>query len=264
MKSLPTYLTFLLWVGTFTSHAQSDGDKIDSYASEIKYTQHPTQKTHKLSPKAFRKALIAPAALTAVGLFAMTDNNFFSDNKIQKERNKYFYNFSHRTDDYLQYAPIVAVYGLNISGIKGQNNLANSTALLIKSEILVSVLSLSLKKITAVPRPDTRHPNSFPSGHTSQAFAAATFMHKEYGKISIWYSVGAYSVATTVGVMRVLNNRHWASDVLVGAGIGILSTNMIYLTHQYKWGKNPRKKGHQTMLLPTYGNGPGFYFNYKI
>ena len=39
---------------------------------------------------------------------------------------------------------------------------------------------------------------------------------------SPWYAVGGYAVATFTGVMRVLNNRHWISDVLSGAGIGIL------------------------------------------
>ena len=38
-----------------------------------------------------------------------------------------------------------------------------------------------------------------------------------------------------------LNNKHWISDVLVGAEIGVLSTNLVYLTHQYRWGKNRKK-----------------------
>ena len=45
---------------------------------------------------------------------------------------------------------------------------------------------------------------------------------------SPWYSVAGYGVATATGVMRVLNNRHWISDVLSGAGIGIMSTELAY------------------------------------
>jgi membrane-associated phospholipid phosphatase len=155
----------------------------------------------------------------------------------------------------LQHSPIVIVYGLNWLGVKGKNDFANRTAILIKSELMLGILTFSLKRITAVPRPDTKELTSFPSGHTAQAFAAATFMAREYGHKNIWYSIGAYTVATGVGAMRVMNNRHWVSDVLVGAGIGILSTNLAYLTHQYRWGK--KNKGGQTIVMPSYDGQTG-------
>ena len=44
----------------------------------------------------------------------------------------------------------------------------------------------------------------------------------------LWYSVGAYSIATATGIGRMLNNKHWLSDVMVGAGIGIMSTEIGY------------------------------------
>ena len=62
-------------------------------------------------------------------------------------------------------------------------------------------------------------------------------MHHEYGDKSIWYSIGAYSCATAVGMLRVAGNAHWISDVFAGAGFGMLSTELVYLTHQYKWDK---------------------------
>ena len=58
---------------------------------------------------------------------------------------------------------------------------------------------------------------------------AATMLHKEYGPRSPWYSIAGYSMATVTGVSRMLNNKHWFSDVLVGAGIGILSVELGYL-----------------------------------
>ena len=69
---------------------------------------------------------------------------------------------------------------------------------------------------------------SFPSGHTANAFMIATMMYKEYGELSPWIGIGSYASASTVAVMRMLNNRHWMSDVLFGAGIGILSTELGY------------------------------------
>ena len=56
----------------------------------------------------------------------------------------------------------------------------------------------------------------------------ATMLSKEYGHLSPWVGIGAYSVATTTGLMRVVNNKHWLSDVLTGAGIGIISTELGY------------------------------------
>jgi hypothetical protein len=203
-----------------------------------------------IKSKGFQKAIAVPLLFTAAGLYSLTDNDIINKYDVQEERNEWIPKFHHHADDYLQYAPIAAVYGLNALGVKGKNNSGNRTALLIKSELLVGVLTYSLKRVTAVPRPDSGQPTSFPSGHTAQAFAAATFMAKEYGHKSIWYSIGAYSVATGIGAMRVMNNRHWVSDVLVGAGIGILSTNLVYLTHQYKWGM--KKKFRQTLIIPSY------------
>jgi membrane-associated phospholipid phosphatase len=65
---------------------------------------------------------------------------------------------------------------------------------------------------------------SFPSGHTTSAFAAAAAVTTETSRFwpgSQWY-IGPllYGGAALAGVSRMYNNRHWASDVLVGAGIG--------------------------------------------
>ena len=78
-------------------------------------------------------------------------------------------------------------------------------------------------------RPDGSRHNSFPSGHTAMAFSSATILHREYGHLSPWVSVAGYSVATVTGISRMLNNRHWLTDVLVGASVGILGTELGYL-----------------------------------
>lgn len=218
-------------------------------------TQHSLINASFLKPTKLQRTVAIPLLLAAVGLYSLTDNDVLNKFDVQEERNEWIPKFHNHADDYLQYAPIVAVYGLNALGIKGKNTFGNRTALLIKSELLVGILTYSLKKITAVPRPDSGQPTSFPSGHTAQAFAAATFMSKEYGHKSIWYSVGAYTVATGIGAMRVMNNRHWISDVLVGAGIGIFSTNIVYLTHRYTWGKH--KKSGQTLIIPSFDGQSG-------
>lgn len=58
---------------------------------------------------------------------------------------------------------------------------------------------------------------SFPSGHASRAFAIATVLAERHGKVAAWI---AYPLATLVGLARLENDKHWASDVLAGAALG--------------------------------------------
>jgi hypothetical protein len=77
-------------------------------------------------------------------------------------------------------------------------------------------------------RPDSRSRNSFPSGHTATTFMTAAMLSKEYGWRSPWYSIGGYTVAAVTGVSRIMNNRHWLTDVFAGAAIGIGSVHLGY------------------------------------
>ncbi|MEN8248524.1 MAG: phosphatase PAP2 family protein [Bacteroidota bacterium] len=156
--------------------------------------------------------------------------------------------FESSLDDYLQFAPIPLVYSLDLIGVESRNDVLNQSLLLLKSELLMLVLVHPLKHLTSVPRPDGSGDLSFPSGHTAQAFVSATFMHKEFGRTSIWYSIGAYAMASTTGIFRILKNKHRLTDVLMGAGLGILATNIVYATHQNRWGREERKYS----LLPMY------------
>ncbi len=60
--------------------------------------------------------------------------------------------------------------------------------------------------------------SSFPSGHTSRTFAIATVFAESYGRRAAWV---AYPIATLVGLARLEDSTHWASDVLAGGALGI-------------------------------------------
>ena len=184
------------------------------------------------------KPWIAPSLLISGG----TALHFMTDTK-ENIRDFVQQNLAYhgRFDDYAQYAPLITVYALNACGIKGKNNFGNRTALALKSFLLNGLITDRLKFWINEKRPGGGV-HSFPSGHTSTAFSFAHFMHKEYGELSPWFSIGAYTCAATVGYMRVAKNAHWISDVVMGAGIGILSTELIYLTHQYKWDNEHLKR----------------------
>ena len=177
------------------------------------------------------KPFIVPTLLIATGIalhFSTDAKENFQD-WVQQN-----FAYSGSADDYLQYAPGIAVYALNAFGVKGKNNFGNRTAIVAKSLLLNELIVSRLKIWVNEERPNGGE-RSFPSGHTSTAFALAQIMHHEFGEKSIWYSIGAYSCATTVGIMRVAKNAHWISDVIAAAGFGMLSTEIVYLTHLYKW-----------------------------
>jgi membrane-associated phospholipid phosphatase len=213
----------------------------------------------------WRQVVLVPSIFLGAGLIATTDNEVFDRFNVNEERQKYFPKFHTNIDDYLQFAPVAAVYGLTVAGIKGEHDFLNTTILLLKTEMIMTAMVLPLKKLTAVGRPDTGAKNSFPSGHTAEAFAAATFLHKEYGRDHPLYSALAYTSAFAVGTLRVLNHRHWVSDVMAGAGLGILSANLAYATHKNKWGLHHSSRRSHLVMTPTYSQGAvGMYVLLKL
>lgn len=183
------------------------------------------------------KPFMVPSILIGVGTINYLDASL--DKGIRKWRNQEFPTLHTKVDDYLLYTPILAAYTLNFAGIKGRHNPKAMTIYGLASIGLTSAVVHTLKPTVARERPDASAKNSFPSGHTASAFCFATIFHKEFGARSRWYSIGAYSLATATGAMRVMNNRHWFSDVCVGAGIGILSTELSYRLLD-KWNKKRR------------------------
>lgn len=151
------------------------------------------------------------------------------DRAFRDLRHCYAPSFRYTYDDYLQYAPAALMVGLKAGGVKGRSSWGR---MLVSDAFSAGVMAIavnSLKYSARVMRPDGSGRNSFPSGHTATAFMTATMLHKEYGGRSAWYSIAGYSMATATGVSRMLNNKHWLSDVMVGAGIGILATEVGYL-----------------------------------
>jgi hypothetical protein len=92
-----------------------------------------------------------------------------------------------------------------------------------------------LKNTVGRHRPDSTSPTSFPSGHTSFAFAATTVLLRELEDDSdtAWnpLEIVAYAPAGLVAWERVRADRHWPSDVAAGAFIGVLVANWVWDAH---------------------------------
>ena len=164
------------------------------------------------------------------GLAIKGDKAMFRvNNKDGKANTQLLTDFKTGIDDYTQYFGPAMVVGLKLGGYEGRSDWPRLLASAAMSYGLMAALVNGIKYTAKEMRPDGSQANSWPSGHTATSFVGATLLHKEYGLTrSPWFSVAGYGVATATGVMRVLNNRHWVSDVMSGAGIGILSTELGY------------------------------------
>ena len=136
--------------------------------------------------------------------------------------------FHQSYDNYLQLFPGILLTGLKLGGVKGKFEWKRLLTFIVLSIILTQLVVNSLKLACGVLRPDESNFFSFPSGHTATAFMTATLLYKEYGFKSVWVGIVAYAAAIITGMTRILNNRHWMIDVIVGAALGILLTEMAY------------------------------------
>ena len=154
---------------------------------------------------------------------------YHKDKAFQNIRNSYIPRFRFHYDDYLQYSPGIVMLGLKSFGVEGRSSWGRMLTSDAFSAGIMALTVNTLKSTIHKERPDKSADNSFPSGHTATAFMFATMLHKEYGTThSPLYSVLGYSLATGTALSRQMNNKHWFSDVLTGAGIGIVSTELGY------------------------------------
>lgn len=215
------FILMLCMLGLWTQAIYAQ--KLDSTASMVLPPPHvndsvTTKKDYKID------ITYQGLGFVAAGLLIKSRQHDF-----REMRNLFQKDYHQPWDNFTQYAPLVATWGLHAAGVEGQSSwkrLAVSNAI---SAMFMASLTNTLKYTVRERRPDGSSSNSFPSGHTATAFMAATILHKEYGQTrSPWYSVAGYSMATATAVGRILNNRHWVTDVLVGAGVGIIATDLGY------------------------------------
>ncbi len=201
-----------------------------------------TKKEFNLNRLHHSFSLAVPVA--AVG-FAMMP----ADHAIRDRVKSGMSQFHTSVDDYLPYLPLATQLTMGLGGVKGQSK--NRWQLLVTdamaTAMMVAVVN-GLKYSVDRTRPDGEG-GGFPSGHTATAFMGATLLAHEYGHKSVWIPIAGYSVAMATGVLRVLNNRHYVSDVLVGAAIGIASAELAYwvsdaIFNNRKLFKNKRARIH--------------------
>lgn len=220
----------------------------DSFHLEIKPSPAPAIRTTATG-------LVVPVVMIGYGVAALrwhplSDLNHSTNKEIQEDHA----GFHTIVDSYLQYTPAAAVYVLNAAGVHGRHNLRDRTIILGISAVLTAGSVELVKRTTHEMRPDGSDDLSFPSGHTATAFASAEFLRQEYKDVSPWYGIAGYAAATATGALRMYNNKHWFSDVVAGAGFGILSTKAAYWVYPWMQRKLFRDTNRHasTVVLPYY------------
>jgi membrane-associated phospholipid phosphatase len=241
MKKL-LFISFLLLLPTAGAYAAINPFKPYKPLNQIDYALNwslgydSTSIAYK--PDSFTERMLMPVGLLSTSIL-------FNDNYLDKRIVKLGSITSPALEsaDYIQYSPAAIMLALKIAGLESRSDwprmiTADGASVVIQAGI-TNAVKYSLKR----ERPDGRAHNSYPSGHTATAFMCAQMLHKEYGEtVSPWISVGGYGIAATTGIFRVIANRHWCSDVMGGAAIGIFSTELAYELTDILFGEHGLRK----------------------
>ena len=167
---------------------------------------------------------------------------------------------------------LVPIFGsLYLYGLAAKNPEAETAALVTGKAIIISgAYAVVIKQVFQRKGPyDAKPPdagywggpfngfqyNSFPSGHTTLAFSAAAAISTFY-KDKLWIGITSYSLATMVGVSRIYDNNHWASDVVAGAVLGYAIGKLV--------ANKQRKQSHFSFLPYSNGWATGISISYSI
>lgn len=134
----------------------------------------------------------------------------------------------------------------------GNGKLAMVGRDIVRAQIVSQVITQGIKFTVQRERPDGSNSQSFPSGHSSSAFATAGVLQRHYG----WkVGVPAFAFGSYVALARMSWNRHHASDVVMGAGLGIASARTVTMKvagTRFNMGVQPQVGGASINFTKVY------------
>jgi hypothetical protein len=225
------YFTIVLLIASLILNAQSESDTITSPVRDC-------------------KDLIFPSVISLTGVtIQLTGKKREFQNFLHREIGK----TDTKIDNYVQYLPAIQVVAGGFVGLRSDYHWFERTKYLLISQAISSILTVSLKYITHVQRPDDGSFNSFPSGHTNLTFVGAENLYQAYKGSSPLYAYSGYVIGVTVATLRMTNNKHWLSDVAFGAGMGMLVSRLVYHWKPLKnWNPFRKKKNIAMIVVPVY------------
>ena len=231
MKLLICILLFCV----FTVDSQTvDSQTVDFQIVEFKIDSLSNRTTERsLSQKTAVPKILIGASLVITG--TAFENRF--QNAIREQVGS---DFTTTIDDYLWYVPLVEMYSADLLGVKSKNHWFDQSKNAFIAHTINKHTTNALKGLVGKERPNEYNNSSFPSGHTSKAFTSATILYEEFKDTSPLLAYSGYVFASTTAFLRIAKNAHYLSDVLAGAGLGILITKLVYhFDYLFDW--NPFK-----------------------
>ena len=209
----------------------------------------------KSKDKITYKQFIAPAVLITCGTLLL--NSALNDD-LQANANRFFgKDFKTNADDFLLFVPIGQIYLGKSFGFTPKNDFQHQTINIAIANVMAVSVTEILKRTVKEERPDQSDDLSFPSGHTSIAFTNAALLYYEYKDSNLWYASSGFLFATATGVLRIANNKHYTSDVLAGAGIGLASGLIVSYWNPFKSVTFGKKNKNTAFVYPQIGSQIG-------
>jgi membrane-associated phospholipid phosphatase len=144
------------------------------------------------------------------------------------------------------------VASYSVGKAAGNNKLSLVGRDIVRAQVVSQVIAQAVKFTVQRPRPDRSNNQSFPSGHAASAFSTAGVLHRHYG----WKAgVPAYAFGSYVALARMAWNRHHATDVVMGAGLGIASARTVTMTvggNKFNMGVQPQVGGASVNFTKIY------------
>ncbi len=201
------------------------------------------------------KSLIIPSVLITAGALL---SNSKTDSHIQEKARSFFgENFHSQADNIFPLIPIAQIYTGRYLGFEPKKTIRNQTIDIAVANTASLIVVTALKHIVKKERPDQSDNFSYPSGHSAIAFTNAMLLFNEYKESNIWYASSGFLFATTTGIFRIANNKHYTSDVLTGAGIGIASGILVSYYNPFKSMKFGKNKKTSAFVYPQIGSQIG-------
>ena len=181
---------------------------------------------HYLKPP----ALIIPVAFIGYGVLKPFVNDISKlDNRIMAHVQQNYPRFHTNAEDYLMWAPSASIYLMDALHVNMAHSFREHLIIDAGSIIITGGIGYGMRLFSRnIKGFNTNSNTEFPSGHTANAFRGAEILHQELKQSNKLLSYSGYLIAAGVGTLRIYNKDHYLSEVIAGAGLGIISAKLTY------------------------------------